>query len=121
MDSTVAAAAAAPVGAASDAAHEEAAPRPRDVELAYLVHKAGARSSPFEDGSARDLKEWARQAKLKGPWSVRYGEDGRPRWMKRELPEWSPSASAVAMAAAAVAEGIKVEEAEKGTEDEGDS
>lgn len=109
---------AAAVGAASAAAQEEAAPRPREVELAYLVHKAGARLSPFVDDSAQDLKGWAQQAKLKGPWSVRYGEDGKPQWMKREVPEWRPSASVAAAAAAAAMDGIKVEEVEKGTGDE---
>lgn len=105
--------AAATAAAAEEA--EEADPRPRDVELAYRMHKSGARLDPFVDGSAHDLKRWAERGNLKGPWSVRYGEGGgRPRWMKRVLPEFrSP-------AAAAAAEGVKDEEAEKETKGEGD-
>lgn len=74
------------------------------------MHKAGARLNPFEDGSVHDLKSWIQRGKLKGPWSVRYGEDGRPRWMKRVLPELRPVAEAAA-------EGVESEEEEE--EEEG--
>lgn len=113
-DNPAVATAAAAAAASPAAAHEEADSRPRDVELAYLMHKAGARSSPFVDSSAHDLQRWVKRSKVKEPWRVRYGEDGRPRWMKRVLPEWRNPA------AAAAAAGDKDGEVEDGKDGEGD-
>lgn len=45
--------------------------------------------NPFVEGSAHGLERRVLRDKAKGswPWTVRYGEDGKPRWMKRVFPE----------------------------------
>lgn len=75
-------------GYGEDADDDDADARPRDVELAHVLHRAGARLDPFVECSPQDLERRVLPDRAKGtwPWGVRYGEDGRPRWMRRVLP-----------------------------------
>ncbi|CAN0202279.1 unnamed protein product, partial [Ectocarpus sp. 4 AP-2014] len=77
-------------GRGGKAAQRGGGQRYRDAELALVLHRAGAFLNPFaKEASALGLESTVKRGKKpeSRPWRVRYGEDGRPRWMKRIVPD----------------------------------